>query len=113
MEKKIKEKGLQKKVFLVGSVPNASRFLKAFDVFVLPSRYEGFSITVLETLFADVPMLVTKVGGNREAVAGFDPFLYKLDDTEEFKNKLHNLLNDKDLRARAREVFKKRVLPIW
>src|SRR3989338_3406268 len=42
LEKMIQEKGLEKKVFLLGQIPDAYRFLPAFDVFVLPSVKEGF-----------------------------------------------------------------------
>ncbi|HMB66251.1 MAG TPA: glycosyltransferase, partial [Patescibacteria group bacterium] len=65
-EKMIKEKGLEDKIILAGSIPNASRYLKAFNLFVLPSRYEGLSVTLIETLFAGVPVLASKVGGAGE-----------------------------------------------
>lgn len=44
----ITELGLMKKVHLIGFVQNAHKFLKAFDVFVLPSRTEAFPYVLLE-----------------------------------------------------------------
>jgi glycosyltransferase involved in cell wall biosynthesis len=34
----------------------------------LPSRYEGLSITLIEALFAQIPILASHVGGNKEIV---------------------------------------------
>lgn len=44
------------------------RFLKALDLFVLPSEWEAFPIGLLEALACGVPQVATDVGGNAEAV---------------------------------------------
>jgi glycosyltransferase involved in cell wall biosynthesis len=46
----------------------AARYLKAADVYVLPSSWEAFPIGVLEALACGVPQVATDVGGTREAV---------------------------------------------
>lgn len=43
----VKEKGL-KNVFFYGERENVSEFLNAFDVFVLPTKMEGFGMVILE-----------------------------------------------------------------
>ncbi len=68
LEKLIEEKNLKEKIFLIGEIKDASKYLKAFDLFVLPSRYEGLSITLIEALFAKIPILASDVGGNKEIV---------------------------------------------
>lgn len=62
LENIIKENDLKDKVVLLGKKKNASRYLKAFDVFVLPSTKEGFPWVILEAMAAKVPVLATKVG---------------------------------------------------
>ncbi|MEI7616790.1 MAG: glycosyltransferase, partial [Actinomycetota bacterium] len=44
-ERQIVSLGLDQKVFLCGGVSNASQYIKAFDLFILPSRYEGLPVT--------------------------------------------------------------------
>ena len=62
LEKMIREKGLERKVFLLGQIPDAYRFLPAFDVFVLPSVKEGFPWALIEAMSAKLPVVATDVG---------------------------------------------------
>lgn len=104
-ESLIEEKNLADKVFLIGDVPNGGRYLRAFDLFVQTSRYEGLSIALIETLFARVPILTSDVGGNRETVGNFDPEIYQLDNREEFLFKFNNLQDVDILKAISEKNF--------
>lgn len=63
LEAQIVEHNVQGIFFLMGSVPDAYKYLKAFDVFVMPSVKEGFPYALLEVMMARVPFIATKVGG--------------------------------------------------
>ena len=91
-QKLIKKLNLENKIFLIGEIKNAAQYTKAFDLFVLPSRYEGLSITLMETLFAGVPILTTNVGGNAEIVANSFQQLYELNNQTDFLKKFKNLI---------------------
>lgn len=64
----VEHHGLQERVLLLGYVEDAARFLKAFDVFILPSIKEGLPFVVLEAGLARVPVIATKVGGIPEVI---------------------------------------------
>jgi glycosyltransferase involved in cell wall biosynthesis len=51
-----------------GGVTNLREHLSTADVFVLPSRSEGFSNAIVEAMAASLPVVATNVGGNPEAV---------------------------------------------
>ena len=68
LEAIIKEKGLEEKVILLGRKENASQYLKAFNVFVLPSVKEGFPWSILEAMAAKVPVIATRVGAIPEII---------------------------------------------
>lgn len=48
----------------MGHVPELAFGLRAFDIVVLPSRYEGLSYLLLETLAAGVPLIVSNIPAN-------------------------------------------------
>ncbi len=68
LEELINELSLQKNVFLLGSIDEASAYLKAFDVFVLSSRSEAFGYVILEAAQAGLPIVASNVGGIPEIV---------------------------------------------
>ncbi len=64
----IKEKKLEKHVYLTGYVDHAAELLKGFNIFVLPSIKEAFGYVILEAGAASLPVVATTVGGIPEAV---------------------------------------------
>lgn len=64
--------GLEGRVRLLGSRQDVPEVLRAGDIGVLSSHEEGFSNAVLEGMAAGLPMVVTDVGGNAEAVSHGD-----------------------------------------
>jgi glycosyltransferase involved in cell wall biosynthesis len=53
---------------LLGHREDVWKVMRAFDVFVLASRYEGLPFALLEALALELPVVVTDVVGMREAV---------------------------------------------
>jgi glycosyltransferase involved in cell wall biosynthesis len=68
LRKKVDEFGLGKNIVFLGQRSDVADLLNACDVGLLCSHQEGFSNSVLESMAAGLPMIVTDVGGNREAV---------------------------------------------
>lgn len=64
-----RELGIATRVTFLGWRQDAERLYGAFDLFTLPSRSEGTSISLLEAMSSEVCPVVTDVGGNR-AVLG-------------------------------------------
>jgi glycosyltransferase involved in cell wall biosynthesis len=93
------ELGLSQSVQFLGHLPNANRLLKAFDLFVLSSRVEGFPFALLEALQAGLPIIATDVGGNKEAVGGAG-ILVKANDQRALTDSMTKLKNDADLRIK-------------
>jgi len=66
----VKENKLENFIFLLGEKkPEETReLLLGFDVFVLTSKFEGLPITIIEAMFAGLPVIATRVGGIGELV---------------------------------------------
>ncbi|HDZ57064.1 MAG TPA: glycosyltransferase [Pseudomonas xinjiangensis] len=70
---------ISNRVFFIGEVPDARRFFRAFDVFVLSSDHEPFGMVLLEAMAAGVPLICSDCGGAREVVDG-SGLLFRLGD---------------------------------
>ena len=73
--------GLSNCFHFVGGIDDLREHLSASDIFVLPSRSEGFSNAIVEAMAASLPVVATNVGGNSEAVEdGVTGFIVPIDD---------------------------------
>ena len=64
----IEQLKLEPYVHILGKTENASRLLRAFDIYVCSSIKEGLSYTVIEAMTAGLPIVATNVGGNAELI---------------------------------------------
>lgn len=90
LEELIKSANSAEDILLPGETAQASRLLKGFDLFLLPSIYEGLSISLIEAVFAGVNILASDVGGNSEVVGLENCF--QLNEAN-FLDRLKNLRN--------------------
>jgi glycosyltransferase involved in cell wall biosynthesis len=64
----IRDLHLDDRFHFAGSITDLRQHLSTADIFVLPSRSEGFSNAIVEAMAASLPVVATNVGGNAEAV---------------------------------------------
>lgn len=60
--------GIAGSLHMPGERPDIPRLLPALDIFAMPSRSEGHSISLLEAAAAGLPIVATAVGGNLEII---------------------------------------------
>ena len=63
-----REEIFHKRVKVIENLHEASKYLKAFDIFIFPSRKEGLSYALLEASLAELPIIATAVGGNFDII---------------------------------------------
>jgi glycosyltransferase involved in cell wall biosynthesis len=91
----VRESGLGEKFRFIGAEPDVFPFLYASDIFVLPSRSEGFSNALLEAMAAGLPCIATRVGGNPEAVRdGETGFLVEPENADMLADRISRLLQN-------------------
>jgi glycosyltransferase involved in cell wall biosynthesis len=79
----------------VGGVANLREYLSTADIFVLPSRSEGFSNAIVEAMAASLPVIATNVGGNAEAVTdGVSGFIVPSEDPAALAAAIARMLSD-------------------
>jgi len=110
MQSMIRSLGLEKNVKLLGFVADPVPLLKMSDAFCLLSRSEGFCNALLEAMACGVPSVVTRVGGNPEAITdGENGFLVPVEDDAAAAARLLTLLHDPERRAKIGESGRKSV----
>ncbi len=93
--------GLRKEVKFLGQRDDVPRLLQAADIFVLPSKSEGMSNTLLEAMSTRLCIVATKVGGNLELVShGKTGVLVPPNDVEPLASMLEWLIEDTETRTK-------------
>ena len=97
LENQINRSGLKSNMFFLGARTNVPDLLCASDIGVLCSHEEGFSNAVLECMAAKLPMVVTNVGGNAEAIIdGINGYVVEPRNPHELAGALFKLYMMKD-----------------
>ena len=68
---------IYEKVFFLGRTSYITEFLSLIDLFVLPSRYEGFGLVLLEAMSAKKPILASNNSSIPEVLGSDFPGLFK------------------------------------
>jgi len=109
LEMQIQHYNLQNKIILFGSLSDASKYLKAFGIFVLPSIKEGFPYTILEAMAAELPIIATKVGAIPEIIRDvIDGLLIEPKNPQELSMVIKNLINNSNLQTQLATSAKER-----
>jgi glycosyltransferase involved in cell wall biosynthesis len=88
--------------------------LKAADLFVLPSRWEGCPMVVLESMALGLPVLATDVGGVPELVAHQQTgFLVSPGSSSALANGLYKLISDSEWAACLAEQGQQRLAQLF
>jgi glycosyltransferase involved in cell wall biosynthesis len=100
LQRLARELGVKEYVSFVGHVPHEEvpHYLKAADVFVLYSGYEGLPHIVLEAMATGLPVILSDKGGNREVVEdGVNGLLVPIGNQEKLKEASLKVLQDREL----------------
>lgn len=90
--------GIAERVTFLGFRDDIPRLLRAADIFVFPSRYEPFSLVVLEAMASGVPVVTAATVGATELVGDAGIVLDDPDDVAGLRNALVSLAADATLR---------------
>ena len=115
MEKQIENLGLQKNIFLIGSISEPEIFYEDADLFVLSSSSEGFGNVIIEALSYGVPVVSTDCKSGPAEILGNGRWgdLVMVGDTVALAKSIESALSKKHdheaLRNRANDFSPERV----
>lgn len=101
IEQTLASKGLSDRVLLLGIRDDVPDLLRAMDVFILTSLWEGLPRVVLQSLATGVPVVAYDTAGIEEAVLeGKNGHLVAPGDVEGMLERLAPIVDDPDIRRR-------------
>ncbi|MCU0285646.1 MAG: glycosyltransferase family 4 protein [Acidobacteria bacterium] len=87
--------GISTFIIFLGARTDVYDFLKASDVFLLPSRWEGLPIVLLEAGFLKVPVIASDTYGNREIIKKDNGILFQNLDSGALAGVIQEVLENK------------------
>ena len=101
LEQEAMRLGISETVHFLGYVVSSYQYLQLFDLFVLPSLWEGLPNVVIEAMASRVPVVATNVGGVHELITdGVTGFLCPPTDANAFAKKIEQAIDlPADVRA--------------
>ncbi len=111
LKSQISKLGLEDKIFLIEGLSPAMQYLKAFDIFILPSIKEGLPYTLLEAGLAGIPVIATEVGGIPEIIENKKTgLLISPADASALASAIKELLEDKNLSSNLAENLRQKII---
>lgn len=110
LENLAKKTKLENSVFFAGYKENASKFLSAFDLFILPSLKEGLPYALLEAGSVGLPLIATSVGGASDIITDMETgILIRPTDVKEIGNALRFFVQNPEKIAEFGGRLKKKI----
>ncbi len=100
MQQLSRELSLQDKVQFLGAQSNVYPWLHGADIFLLPSKYEGMPMTIIEAMGTGLPVAATKVGGVPDMIENGVSGLLTQIDAKSVCDACLSLAGDEELRSR-------------
>jgi glycosyltransferase involved in cell wall biosynthesis len=117
LERQIARAGLGDRVVLTGALDDASlaAAYHGADLFVLPSRYEGYGMVFAEALAHGLPVVASRAGAAADTVPAEAGILVDVDDEVALAEALRRLLTDEPLRRAMADAAHKHAagFPSW
>lgn len=115
LRKRVIRLQLQDRIRFVGAVDDLQAEYRHADLFVLPSRFEGYGMVFAEALSAGLPVIAARAGAVPDVVPDTAGLLVPPDDPQALSSALRNLLTRGDLRRRLQAGARSAAttLPTW
>lgn len=94
-----KEQKISDNIIITGWVNNVKSYISTFDIALLPSKWEGFGLAILEYMICKKPIITTKVGGIADILNKEDSaFFIQKEEDNKIVNHINYIINhDKDI----------------
>jgi glycosyltransferase involved in cell wall biosynthesis len=103
LQQMVHELGLDKEITFLLNRTDVSEVLSKAELFVLPSRFEGLGLVLLEAMAAGVPVIASNTDGPQELIEeGVNGFLFEKGQPEHLFKKIRFVYENPDVAEQVR-----------
>ena len=90
-----RQNNMEDKIIITGWVQNVEKYIPALDIAILPSKWEGFGLVIIEYMACNKPIIASKVGGIMNIIKNEDNgILIEKENEESLKKGIEKYIND-------------------
>ena len=104
IKEKVKNDNLTDCILFKGAVGEVTSHFHEYDVFILPSLFEGMPITIIEAMAAGMPIIASNVGGIPDIITNRKNGILIKPEAADLVKALNELADDEELRKRLGEA---------
>lgn len=104
IKEKVKNDNLTDSILFKGAVGDVTSHFHEYDVFILPSLFEGMPITIIEAMAAGMPIIASNVGGIPDIITNRKNGILIKPEAADLVKALNELADDEGLRKRLGET---------
>ena len=91
-----KQNNIEEDILITGWVRDVENYIPALDIAILPSKWEGFGLAIIEYMACNKPIIATNIGGIADIIKNNENgFLVEVEDYRLIAKKINELLSEK------------------
>lgn len=98
VKRKVSDSGLEKKVIFTGTQKETYKYYQMFDMFILPSLFEGLPVTSIEAQISGLPTLISDKITYECCISNLTEFI-SIDNTYVWASKIIDIINQADFES--------------
>ena len=94
-----KQNKIEKDIIITGWIKEVEKYIPAFDIAILPSKWEGFGLVLIEYMACDKPIIASNVGGIADIIQNEkNGYLIPVGNEKELAKKIELLIYNQEKR---------------
>lgn len=99
--------GTNCKISFIGTISDVPNFLRKINLFILPSRFEGFGISLIEAMAMGIPCISSNINGPKEIIGDNERgLLFETDSSSDLAEKILYVMRNYDAALKKAEKAK-------
>ena len=93
-----RDNNIESNIIITGWVENVKEYISAFDIALLPSKWEGFGLAIVEYMICKKPIIATRIGGIANILKKSDSaFFIEKENSKDIVNAIKDIINNKNI----------------